>query len=666
MSPPPPTDTGGGVFGERVTAILVGKGIGLPEELIAATAIRLINRPGDRRYALEYLSRKDFSLADVQATARMPIQRLLDNLARHGGAGVGLPHCPACNIRKVLPRRDPSGTQVCLRCFERSRYAECSRCLRMKKVSASTEDGLVCERCSSAGAVLTECPRCSKLVAATASYDGVRICLNCYPAKLRTCHGCGTEAKIAATVLGGPHCMSCYNKIKRKPSPCPRCHQPKVLAFLSAEQQPICASCAGQFPRFACRRCGSEENAYGRLCALCMLRDRAHEVLSTDDGSLAAPMTPLFDHLLAKPYPAVTLKWLNRGRHTELLRDLARGRLPLTNEAFAAVPPDKALSYLRSLLAATGVLEQPALSLTRLEEWIERFQSELDPRHEAVLAPYIRWVILRRARTAERDRDFGSGGEKHAKAAIRGIQRFLEWLDQQPIAIEDLTQPVVEEFMAEHSSTRWLPPFLTWIAERHTDLDITIPAAKQSSPLVTLDEAAQRQLIHRLIEDDDIPLDARLAALFVAVFAQPAARVVSLHYQHLTLEDQHVGLTLQAGTISLPAAMASLARSHLNELHERQTTTWLFPGRTPGGHRNEQYIAKWLKQIGTSISQLQNTARFQLAGTLPAKILADTLGFNTSTFEKYARLSNGTWAEYPALRAKPTAQQNYPNSSSPN
>ena len=666
MTAPPTADADGRVFGERIVAILVRKGIGLPEELIAATAIRLIKRPGDRRYALEYLSRAGFSLADVQATARMPIQRLLDNLARHGGAGVGLPHCPACNIRKVLPRCDPSGTRICLRCFERSRYAECSRCLRMKKISESTENRPVCKRCSSTGVTLTECPRCSKLVAATASDNGVRICLNCYPAKLRTCQGCGADAKIAATVLGGPRCMSCYNKIKRNPGPCPHCDQPKVLAFLSAEREPICASCAGQFPRFACRRCGSEENPYGRLCALCMLRDRANEVLSNEAGSLAAPMVPLFDHFLAKPYPAATLKWLNRGRHTDLLRDLARGRLPLTNETFAAVPPDKALSYLRSTLVATGVLEQPTPSLTSLEEWIKRFQNELDPQHETVLAPYIRWIILRRARATERDHNFGSGGESHAKAAIRGIQRFLEWLDQQSIALEDLTQPVVEEFMAKHSSTRWLPSFLTWIAERHTSLNITVPAAKQSSPLVTLDEAAQRKLIHQLVEDDDIPLDARLAALFVAVFAQPAARVVRLQHRQLTLGDQHVGMTLQAGTISLPSAMGTLARSHLNDLQQRQTSAWLFPGRTPGGHRNEQYIAKRLKQVGTSISQLQNTARFQLAGTLPAKILADTLGFNTSTFEKYARLSNGTWADYPALRAKPTAQQNYPNSPPPN
>ena len=46
----------------------------------------------------------------------------------------------------------------------------------------------------------------------------------------------------------------------------------------------------------------------------------------------------------------------------------------------------------------------------------------------------------------------------------------------------------------------------------------------------------------------------------------------------------------------------------------------------------------------------QNTARFRLAGAVPAKVLADMLDFSVATFENYARLAGGTRGDYPALR----------------
>ena len=61
-----------------------------------------------------------------------------------------------------------------------------------------------------------------------------------------------------------------------------------------------------------------------------------------------------------------------------------------------------------------------------------------------------------------------------------------------------------------------------------------------------------------------------------------------------------------------------------------------------------------LHALGTSISALQNTARFRLAGAVPAKVLADMLDFSVATFENYARLAAGTRGDYPALRGRNT------------
>ena len=62
-----------------------------------------------------------------------------------------------------------------------------------------------------------------------------------------------------------------------------------------------------------------------------------------------------------------------------------------------------------------------------------------------------------------------------------------------------------------------------------------------------------------------------------------------------------------------------------------------------------------MRALGTSISALQNTARFRLAGAVPAKVLAAMLDFSVVTFENYARLSGSTRGDYPALRGRTRA-----------
>lgn len=56
------------------------------------------------------------------------------------------------------------------------------------------------------------------------------------------------------------------------------------------------------------------------------------------------------------------------------------------------------------------------------------------------------------------------------------------------------------------------------------------------------------------------------------------------------------------------------------------------------------------RRLGVNVSASQNTARFRLAGAVPAAVLADMLDCNVVTFENYARLAGGSRGDYPALR----------------
>ncbi len=637
-------------FGQRVEKILTGKGVTAEPGAIATAAARIVPPPR-RNGTITYTSREEFSPTDVDAEATAVLQILLAFLLRQGAGGIRLPRCPNCRSERRLTKRAPDGQRVCLRCAERHRYGECARCLRMKKLVATTPAGGVCQRCSPEGLPRVECTRCHRLVTTAGTLNGQKVCLNCYPKKARTCVACGKTAKIAARILTGPHCFRCYNLVLNNAQPCPGCGQPKILAFLDAGSTPVCAVCAGLPSRFACRRCGSEEHRYARLCAVCTLTDRTQEHLADETGQLSPAMAMLRRYLLARPNPRVTLKWLDRGPHSPLLREIALGNVALTEGTFAAAHQDKPLAHLRAVLADSGALPLPAPNLTRLENWFRAFLTEIPAQHVALIVPYARWELLRKTRTRARAPDIAPGALKHARTSLLGIDHFLTWTDERAIPITEIRQSQVEEYLTTRSTRRWLPQFLTWFSRTRSPLDISLPLARQSAPLITLDETAQRALIDRVLRDRAIPLDARLAILLIAVFGQSAAHILASRRDRLLTDSTPARFTLHERPVALPDPIGRIATQLARAQQAAPESPWLFPGRTPGRHRDLQYLTRQLKPLGTSISALQNTARYQLASALPAKVLADMLGFDVSMFENYARLSNGVWGNYPALRA---------------
>lgn len=53
-----------------------------------------------------------------------------------------------------------------------------------------------------------------------------------------------------------------------------------------------------------------------------------------------------------------------------------------------------------------------------------------------------------------------------------------------------------------------------------------------------------------------------------------------------------------------------------------------------------------------NISALQKAARFKPSGTVPAKVLAEAIGFNVMTFDLYANLAASPRGDYLQLRAR--------------
>lgn len=649
MTIPRGTPQQDGVFGLRVAATLSAKGVTASEQTVIEAAERIV-APSRRNGILRLLMSTQFAPADLPAETTVVVQVLLANLARSGATGIRLPPCPSCRTRKVVKVRNEQGQLECFRCAQRRSHGECPGCLRMKKLTATDSDGQrVCQRCGPDGIPTFPCDDCGKTVTTVGRVDGRRVCLNCFPKRLRLCVSCGQQKKIAANMLHGPHCFACHNRILRNAALCPGCGEKRILAFLGTDDLPCCADCAGQPARYACRRCGSEEHNYGRLCGKCVLSDRCDDILTGPDGEFLPPMRALRDYLLAQPRPAQIIKWLHMGPSTDLLRDIASGRAPV--ESVLDVPrPSKPLIYLRTLLIDAGALPSDTAATRQLMAWATQTISEAPTEHHQMLRTYTRWVLLRRA-SRDDSGDIAVGAARHVKASLRGLVTFLTWVEEQQTPLRTLTQAQVEEFITLRTARRWLPQLLTWAAERDITPDLGISTLPRREPTISTSEEHLEHVIRILATDRTIALDARLASLLIAVYGLPASKVLLLRRNQL--RDQDVALDLLIGDrpLALPDPIALLAREQLDLLSEATPDGWLFPGLRPGQPRDPQYLNRRLRPLGVTISELQNTARFRLAGAVPAKVLADMLDFSVATFENYARLASGTRGDYPALRS---------------
>ena len=632
----------------RVAAALSAKGVTAPERTIIDAAERL-SASRKRNGMLRMLTSEQFDPTVLDGETPIHVQALLANLARSGATGIRLPMCHSCRTRKVVKVRTDDGQRECFRCSQRRSYDECPQCLRMKKLTATKPDGQrVCQRCGPDGMPTFACENCGKIVTTLGRIEGRRVCLNCFPRRLRRCVSCGQQKKIAANILRGPHCFACHNRVLRNAAPCPGCGEKRILAFLGDDDRPCCAGCAGQPARYACRRCGSEEHSYGRLCGKCVLSDRCENILTGPDGVFLPPMRALRDYLLAQPRPAQVIKWLRMGPSTDLLRDIASGRVPV--ESVLDVPrPSKPLIYLRTLLIDAGALPRDTAATRQLMAWATQTISEAPAEHQQMLRTYTRWVLLRRA-SRDSSGDIATGAARHVKASLRGLVTFLTWAEEQQTPLRALAQAQIEEFITLRTARRWLPQFLAWAAERDITPDLDISTLPRREPTISTSEEHLEHVIRILATDRSIVLDARLASLLIAVYGLPASKVLVLRHNQLREEDVSLDLLIGERPLTLPDPIAALAREQLDAPSEAAPDDWLFPGLRPGQPRDPQYLNRRLRPLGVKISELQNTARFRLAGAVPAKVLADMLDFSVATFENYARLAGSTRGDYPALR----------------
>lgn len=61
-------------------------------------------------------------------------------------------------------------------------------------------------------------------------------------------------------------------------------------------------------------------------------------------------------------------------------------------------------------------------------------------------------------------------------------------------------------------------------------------------------------------------------------------------------------------------------------------------------------MGNWMRALGVDPRNMRNTARAQLAGEIPAGMLAEILGIDAGTATRWTAIANGNWTAYVAAR----------------
>ena len=205
-----------------------------------------------------------------------------------------------------------------------------------------------------------------------------------------------------------------------------------------------------------------------------------------------------------------------------------------------------------------------------------------------------------------------------------------------------------------------LAGFLRWARQqRHIPrLDLARPT--RPITVVPVDQDTRWDLARSLLHRDEHPLGHRIAALLVLLFAQTSTRIAALTTDDLTLTDQHVMLRLGATPIQLPEPLAG----HLREFTATRTSPgrlatqpgpWLFPGRHPGRPADSHTLRRRVHACGVhDVHTHRASALIDLAGQIPAPVLADLLGIATATAVHWSQLAGRPWGQYLGLPPTPT------------
>ncbi|MEW2121203.1 site-specific integrase [Streptomyces sp. NPDC005474] len=584
------------------------------------------------------------------------ILKFIDLLHEAGVAGIVRPACPRCH-RVVRIDKPLDGQRVCRNCIAKSRVEECVRCGARREPATRDDQGRpLCPNCLITDPANTElCISCGERRRVQNRTADGPLCPNCCPLPVLVCAICGRTAPGTLSKLTGlPRCRGCF----QRQAHCTVCGRLRGIHSGTADA-PICGPCTTPDAELwrPCPTCGQTERLHAPgPCPRCTLKQRLQDLLADDTGSIPSKLQPLYDTLASTERARTAMSWLSKGIVSTVLSDLGSGRRPLTHQALDELPEGKVVEHIRSVLVAAGVLPKRDEQMIRLERHVKDLvTSHTMVEGRKILHRYATWHLLRRLRRRSRGKEITHYQLATARQHLRAAVYLLDWLGEQDLTLTTCRQADLDRWMTSDDVLLRTEAghFVRWALAQKITRGLSFPAVRWNGPTQPMDNEARWDTARRLLHDDTLKPEDRLAGLLLLLYAQWPAAISRLTVDHVEETDTVVRIHLGAVPVELPAPVAELAlqqvavrRSHA--VLARTDSPWLFPGGQPGRPISAWAMGERLRKLGIRLAEARSTALFQLATELPAAVLARTLGIDITVAVKWQRAAAGDWAAYAA------------------
>lgn len=586
-------------------------------------------------------------------------QRLLRDLQSAGVEGIVLPGCMACGEERLLVKTLPDGRRVCARCERRMTLRPCGVCARDSVIVARPDGIGHCRPCWRANpASFKTCSRCGALGEMEKRTPEGPICYRCAPGTVLPCHSCGTTSRIAAYRLGGPQCRACFRHLKTTAHTCPGCSERRIIAYLSPNNTPCCASCAGVPANYACIDCKSEDNMHGKRCYTCVAKTRTLELITDRHGVINTTFEPVRDRLLQARTMTAVADFARNKPAAELIRALVNKDLPLEHTTLDQWPRPKSAEYVRSLLTTTGLLPTRDENLHRFDTWTRSFLDAQPQATRHVLQLYLRWNVGRNLQIKTRRGPLSRNAQHYGRDKLSVAARYLEDLTAAGLTLAEANQTHLDGYIVENPTPRLrthLPGFLKWAHINGLMPALTIEPRKVDARASMMNEFQYRSVMQQLETDISIPSRTRIAGLFVGLYAQRLTRITTLTNGKITTEGPETRLWFGSSHILAESALANLIQQYRDETRcyrSPEPTGWFFPSRNPGRHLSTASLTRGLALVGIDTRQLRGAALINLAGQLPIQLLTELTGLETQAAVGWADIAARSWNAYPQLRSE--------------
>jgi hypothetical protein len=636
-----------------ICAIVGGLDPGASQEAVAAAVRRAAPRPAYRRQVAWALEERPALLAGEAHLAPLrAIPRLVELLHDAGIAGIIRPSCGHCG-RTVRIDKPLGGVRACRSCIAKSRAEQCAQCGAVRDPVTRDNGRPLCANCFiTAPENLEACVGCGRVRKVERRTPDGPLCSRCPGLKTLDCSVCGQVTPCGTSrTTGLPCCPAC----RHRQATCSACGRRDVIAS-GTITSPLCAGCAPP-PWAGCPACSSPDHPSPGQCARCLVNSRLGKLMGPDAGLLPPGLQALRREIATAEHAVTAMRWIAKPSIAPVLSGLADGSIPLTHQALDELPQRPALAHLRQALVATGALPWRDEEMTRLEASLSRLlDSQAGAERRRLLHRYLIWHLVRRTRSRNKDKPLTRQQSLLIRRLARGAIAFLDWLDSRSLTLDSCQQADLDYWLASGQAAyrEEAGRLIRWAhAARITTCYLPV-AARWNGPAALLGHEDRWSIARRLLHDDSIRPEDRLAGLLILLYAQNMTAISSMTAGQVLVDDGTVRLRLGCVPVQLPEPVASIARTVAANrkghaaIGATGPSPWLFPGGQPGRPISSARLTIRIEALGISPRQARSTALFQLAAEIPAAILARTLGVSTDVAVIWQRLSAGDWAAYAA------------------